>query len=167
MVRGITPEGKRITSLLTVESTDGLKISSKIIKIEEAKAIAAQAPAPTSRVLQLAQSNVGRTVGSGDCSALRGGQKIGTIGSGGAGMERLAPGVVLRLSPGASLMGSMGRFNVSSMGHYIVLESIQPDGTFTFLDQNWLGGSSAGRKVRRATGNLRTLNGSATIYSGD
>jgi len=169
-VRGINQDGKRVTKLVTVESADGLKMSVKTIKVEDVKTIPVStpvAPVATSRVLQLAQSNIGRTVGSGDCSALRGGQRLGTIGGGGAGIERLSPGNVLRLSPNSSLVGSMGRFNVSSMGHYIVVESVRPDGTITFLDQNWSGGSSAGRRVRRATANLRTLNGSATIYSGD
>lgn len=166
-VRGINEKGERVTQLLKVESADGNKMSVKLIDVEEAKTFEIAAPVATSRVLQLAQANIGRTVGSGDCSALKGGQRIGTLGGGGAGMERLAPGMVLRLSPGASIMGSMGRFNVSSMGHYVVVESVQPDGTMTFLDQNWMGGSSSGRRVRRATANLRTLNGSATIYSGD
>ncbi|NBX69256.1 MAG: hypothetical protein EBR01_09885 [Proteobacteria bacterium] len=168
-VRGINEKGERVTQLVTVQTPDGLTLSVKKLKVEDAKTfeIAAPIQTQTSRVLQLAQSNVGRTVGSGDCSALKGGQRIGTLGGGGAGMEKLAPGMVLRLSPGASLYGSMGRFNVSSLGHYVVVESVQPDGTMTFLDQNWLGGSSAGRKVRRATANLRSLNGSATIYSGD
>lgn len=166
-VRGINEEGKRVTKLVTVESADGLKMSVRNLKVEDVKTVPVSAPIATSRVLQLAQSNVGRTVGSGDCSALKGGQRIGSIGGGGAGIERLSPGNVLRLSPNSSLVGSMGRFNVSSMGHYIVVESVRPDGTITFLDQNWSGGSSAGRRVRRATANLRTLNGSATIYSGD
>lgn len=167
-VRGTTKDGKRVTSVLTVDPAKGLVLAVKKIKEETGvPTVPVSAPVSTSRVLQLAQSNIGRRVGSGDCSALRGGQRIGSIGGGGAGIDRLAPGNVLRLSPNSSLMGSMGRFNVSSMGHYIVVESVRPDGTITFLDQNWLGGSSAGQKVRRATANLRTLNGSATIYSGD
>lgn len=122
----------------------------------------------TSRVLQLAQSNINRRVGNGTCAALRGsGPTLGTVGGGGSGMEQILPGMVLRLSPGASIQGSMGRFTVSSQGHYIVVESIDPEGNITFLDQNWLGGNSAGQKVRRATASLRTLRGSASIYSGD
>lgn len=166
-VRGITTDGKRVTSVLTVDPDKGLVLAVKKIKEEDVKTLPVSATVSTSRVLQLAQSNVGRTVGSGDCSALSGGQRIGSIGGGGAGIENLAPGMVLRLSPNSSLYGSMGRFNVSSMGHYIVVESVNPNGQITFLDQNWMGGSSAGRTVRRATANLRSLNGSATIYSGN
>jgi hypothetical protein len=166
-VRGTNSEGKRITALVTVESSDGLKLSVKPIKEESIENTPVSTENRTSRVLQLAQANIGRTVGSGDCSALKGGARLGSLGGGGAGIDKLAPGMVLRLSPGSSFSGSMGRFNVSSSGHYIVLEAIRPDGTFTFLDQNWMGGSSAGRRVRRATGNFRTLKGSATIYSGD
>jgi hypothetical protein len=61
----------------------------------------------------------------------------------------------------------MGYFRAGETGHYIVVESVNPNGQITFLDQNWAGGSSSGQFVRRASGNLRTLNGSATIYSGN
>jgi len=76
------------------------------------------------------------------------------------------PGQVLRLSPGSGLYSDRGFFS-TSVGHYVVVESVQPDGQITFLDQNWAGGSSSGRVVRRANANLRTLRGSATIYSGN
>lgn len=176
-VRGIKPDGTRVTYLITNDSTDGSGMSVKLINEESKemvdkeieKEIAAPVPAEmsSSRVLSLAQSSVGRRLGSGDCSALRGsGPSLGTIGSGGAGIQNLMPGQVLRLSPGSGFSGSMGYFSASSSGHYIVVESVDPSGQITFLDQNWMGGSSAGQTVRRAHGNLRTLNGSATIYSG-
>lgn len=180
-VRGVRSDGSRVTYLVINESEDGSGMSVKLIG-EEPKEIvdkeialekAKQAPesfpaeASSSRVLALAQSNVGRRVGSGDCSALRGsGPALGTIGGGGSGIQNLMPGQVLRLSPGSGFSGSMGYFSASSSGHYIVVESVQPNGQITFLDQNWMGGSSSGQTVRRASGNLRTLNGSATIYSG-
>ena len=177
-VRGIRPDGTRVTYLVVNDSVDGTALSVKKIKEEPKsevdKELAQEKPAvklpssnQTSRVLALAESSIGRTLGSGDCSALRGsGPALGTIGSGGAGMERLMPGQVLRLSPGSGLYSDRGFFS-TSVGHYVVVESVQPDGQITFLDQNWAGGSSSGRVVRRANANLRTLRGSATIYSGN
>ncbi|NDG27564.1 MAG: hypothetical protein EB120_10385, partial [Proteobacteria bacterium] len=178
-VRGIRPDGTRVTYALANETEDGSVVraekvgeeSKEAVDRELAAARKAQELQPSfnegsSRVLSRAQASLGRTLGSGDCSALRGsGPALGTIGTGGAGIQNLMPGQVLRLSPGSGLYSDRGFFS-TSVGHYLVVESIQPDGQMTFLDQNWAGGSSAGRTVRRATANLRTLRGSATIYSG-
>jgi len=177
-VRGIRADGSRATYLLTVENADGSLVRAELIKEESGEEIKKEKglgsngadtnSGETSAVLMRAQANLGRCLGSGDCSALRGsGPALGRIGSGGAGLENLAPGQVLRLSPGAGLSGSMGYFRAGGTGHYIVVESVSPDGQMTFYDQNWAGGSSSGRKVRRATANLRTLSGYATIYSGN
>lgn len=178
-VRGIRSDGTRVTTLLVVDPKDGKVISAKIIK-EESKAevdaekktriVDSSVPTgqsnSTSDVLMRAQSNIGRCLGNGTCAALAGGARVGQI-SGGGGYQQVQPGQVLRFSPGSSFSSSMGRFTVSSQGHYVVVESINPDGSFSFLHQNWAGGSSNGKTVRRDTGNLRTLNGSATIYTGN
>jgi len=167
-VRGERPDGIRVTYLLSLEGTDGTEVKTELIKEESPHEFKKEVAEGPSGVLMKAQANLGRCLGSGDCSALRGsGPALGTIGSRGAGLERLMPGQVLRLSPGAGMSGSMGYFRTGPTGHYIVVESVNPDGTITFLDQNWAGGSSSGRHVRRATANLRTLSGSATIYSGN
>lgn len=171
-LRGIREDGARVTSLLMIDPKDPktilvttLKVEAKGSYPEEKKFDVATG---TSSVLAKAQANIGHRLGSGDCSALRGsGPSLGMIGGGGAGLERLIPGQVLRLSPGAGLQGSMGYFRAGGTGHYIVVESVSPNGQITFLDQNWAGGSSSGQFVRRANANLRTLNGSATIYSGN
>jgi len=192
-VRGIRSDGSRVTSLLVVDPKEGKLISVNTVKEEskaevEAEKKSQQASLPvtsdssntpwssntprssnnfgSSQVLMQAQSNVGRCLGNGTCAALSGGSRIGQI-SGSSGYQQVQPGQVLRFSPGSSFSSGMGRFTVSSQGHYVVVESIQPDGSFTFLHQNWAGGSSHGKNVRRETGNLRTLNGSATIYSGN
>lgn len=170
--RAIREDGTRVTSLIEIDSKDPKIVRVKTLKEEPKGSFKeekqADATSGTSSVLQKAQANIGRRIGSGDCSALRGsGPALGRIGSGGAGMEQLVPGQVLRLSPGAGLQGSMGSFRTGGSGHFIVVESVEPNGKITFLDQNWAGGGSAGRTVRRASANLRTLNGSATIYSGN
>lgn len=178
-VRGIRPDGTRVTTLLEVDPKDGKVISTKII-LEESKEIVdaerksrivepsspADSSYASSAVLMRAQSNIGRCLGNGTCAALAGGSRVGQI-SGGSSYHQVQPGQVLRFSPGSSFSSSMGRFTVSSQGHYVVVESVNPDGSFTFLHQNWAGGSSHGQTVRRDTGNLRTLNGSATIYTGN
>ena len=171
-VRAIREDGSRITSLLEIDTQNPDQILLKTIKEEPKGSFEVQkqvdSATGTSSVLMRAQANIGHRLGSGDCSALRGsGPALGRIGSGGVGLEQLMPGQVLRLSPGAGLQGSMGYFRAGETGHYIVVESIEPDGRISFLDQNWAGGSSSGQFVRRAHGNLRTLNGSATIYSGN
>jgi hypothetical protein len=175
-VRGTKADGTRVTYTLKNESPDGRNMGVKFVKAEKVPVVknvvvknenGNKESFGSSRTLQMAQSNIGRRVGNGTCAALRGtGQVVGSIGGGGSGLQNLVPGQVLRLSPGASLNTNQGRFTVSSQGHYIVVESINPDGSMTFLDQNWMGGSSAGQTVRRATGNLRTLNGSAQIIDG-
>lgn len=178
-VRGIRPDGTRVTTLLEVDPKDGAVISTKIILEESKEAVDAEKktrpmdsiiPADSSyassAVLMRAQSNIGRCLGNGTCAALAGGSRVGQL-SGGGGYHQVQPGQVLRFSPGSSFSSSMGRFTISSQGHYVVVESINPDGSFTFLHQNWAGGSSHGQTVRRDTGNLRTLNGSATIYTGN
>lgn len=186
-IRGIRPDGTRITTLLEVDPKDGKVISAKVIKEESKEDVDAEkktriheTPASasnlnpssdgqsfgTSGVLMRAQSNIGRCLGNGTCAALAGGSRVGQI-SGGGGYQQVQPGQVLRFSPGSSFSSSMGRFTVSSQGHYVVVESINPDGSFSFLHQNWAGGSRNGQTVRRDTGNLRTLNGSATIYTGN
>jgi len=171
-IRAIREDGTRVTSLLVIDSKNPSLVEVKTMKeeprgsFEEVKKT--QRITGTSSVLTKAQSNIGHRLGSGDCSALRGsGPALGRIGGGGVGVEQLMPGQVLRLSPGAGLQGSMGYFRAGETGHYIVVESVNPNGQITFLDQNWAGGSSSGQFVRRASGNLRTLNGSATIYSGN
>lgn len=179
-VRGIRPDGTRVTTLLEVDPKDGKVISTKTILEESKEAVDAEkktrptdsssSPADSSyassAVLMRAQSNIGRCLGNGTCAALAGGARVGQI-SGGNSYHQVQPGQVLRFSPGSSFSSSMGRFTVSSQGHYVVVESVNPDGSFTFLHQNWAGGSSHGQTVRRDTGNLRTLNGSATIYTGN
>ncbi|NBX83371.1 hypothetical protein EBQ90_09835 [bacterium] len=188
-VRGIRPDGTRVTTLLEVDPKDGKVISTKIILEESKEAVDAErklrieepsSPSTpsyasntgndqsfaSSAVLMRAQSNIGRCLGNGTCAALAGGSRVGQI-SGGGNYHQVQPGQVLRFSPGSSFSSSMGRFTVSSQGHYVVVESVNPDGSFTFLHQNWAGGSSHGQTVRRDTGNLRTLNGSATIYTGN
>jgi len=175
-VRGTKADGTRVTYTLKNESPDGRNMGVKFVKAEKVpvvkNVVVKNESGPTenfgsSRTLQMAQSNIGRRVGNGTCAALRGtGQVVGSIGGGGAGFQRLVPGQVLRLSPGSSLNTNQGRFTISSQGHYIVVESINPDGSITFLDQNWAGGSSAGQTVRRASGNIRSLNGSAQIIDG-
>lgn len=186
-VRGIRPDGSRITTLLEVDRKDGKVISAKVIKEESKAEVDAEnrkkevVSAPTtakslsgpsdssvgsSAVLMRAQSNIGRCLGNGTCAALAGGSRVGQI-SGGSNYQQVQPGQVLRFSPGSSFSSSMGRFTVSSQGHYVVVESVNPDGSFTFLHQNWAGGNRNGQTVRRDSGNLRSLSGSATIYTGN
>lgn len=174
-VRGILPDGTRLTMLLELDAKNGKAISVKKIKEESKAEVDAErktnvsqneAPLSTSNVLNKALNNIGKRLGNGTCAALAGGQRVGQI-SGGSGYLQIQPGQVLAFSPGSSFSSSMGRFSVSSQGHYVVVESINPDGSFTFLHQNWAGGSSSGQTVRRDTGNLRSLNGSATIYTGN
>lgn len=172
-VRSVRPDGTRVTNLLEIDSKDEKIIIVKKLKEESKAEVDAQRKitpqsetAGASNVLTKALNSMGRCLGNGTCAALAGGARLGQI-SGGNSYLQVQPGEVLRFSPGSSFNSSMGRFNVSSQGHYVVVESINPDGTFTFLHQNWAGGSSQGKTVRRDTGNLRTLNGSATIYSGN
>ncbi|MFM8269129.1 MAG: hypothetical protein ACKN9V_02985, partial [Pseudomonadota bacterium] len=167
-VRGIGADGTRVTTLLEIDPKDGRVILTKVIKEESKEEVDAerkaknlkQAPSSqsnfasdnfsqsfgSSAVLMRAQGNLGRCLGNGTCAALAGGDRVGQL-SGGSGYQQVQPGQVLRFSPGSSFSSSMGRFNVSSQGHYVVVESVNPDGSFTFLHQNWAGGSREGQTV--------------------